>query len=460
MNEGTTRGVDADGRPDRKFPIDAALLFLLLMLNLPPEGQLEFGRDLADLGGTGPGWARFFEESLVRNPIGALRAAVGLGLLLLYSLTAFGVLFRGIRFRRCLREVLLGLLIVWIVILPAIAEIGLRFAVGPKGHAHDGGVIQTEEAVRFLFRGANPYAADYRSTPMADLDWGPGNPAIIHHPYFPLSFLIHAPLLVAGEEIFGKYDARALYLVLYLVPFFFVTRWTSDPDHRLALAALWGLNPFLVPHIVEGRNDVVVAVLLAAAAHCMISARWRGAALLLGFACATKQFAFLFVPFFVVLAGRGAGGWGTVLRQGAKRAVPLLAPLVLLVVPFLIWNPGAFFDDTWSFNVGLSEVSYPLGGTPGYGIGNLINVFHLVPSRYHYFPFWIFQLLIVLPVGWLLLRRHFERPSVSSAVVSFALFLFLFLFFSRIFHHNYLGLIFFFLVAPVFGEKLDNVERV
>ncbi|MFH1278558.1 MAG: glycosyltransferase 87 family protein [Candidatus Eisenbacteria bacterium] len=457
MNDGAMKARGAGRTGVRGFPVDAVLLFLLLMLNLPSEGQLEFGRDSADLGATGSGWARFFDTSLVRNPIGALRVAVGLGLLLLYSLTALGVLFR--KTRTGVRAVLLGLLVAWIVVLPAIAEIGLRFAVGPRGHAHDGGVIQTEEAVRFLFRGTNPYAADYRSTPMAELDWGPGNPAIIHHPYFPFSFLVQAPFLAAGEAAFGGYDGRVLYLLLFLAPFFFVTRWSADPDRQLALAALWGLNPFLVPHIVEGRNDVVVAVLLVAAVHAMITGRWRGAALLLGLACATKQFAFLFVPFFVVLAGRGSGGWGAVLRRGGKKALPGLAPLVILALPFFLWDPGAFFDDTYAFNVGLSEVSYPLGGTPGYGIASLVNVFHLVPSRYHYFPFWIFHLTVVLPLGWLLLRRHFEKRTASSAVVSFALFLFLFLFFSRIFHHNYLGLIFFFLAAPAFGERLEEGDE-
>lgn len=444
---------DAHGR-HAGFPIDVALLFLLVLFNLPSEGQLEFGRDLVDLGRLGPGWARFFDASLVHNPFGAIRTAVGVGLVLLYGLVAFGAIFR--RRRVLARAAVLGALVIWLVVIPTMTEIGLRFTVGPKGHAHDGGVIQTEEAVRFLLRGVNPYEADYRSTPMAILEWGPGNPAIIHHPYFPLSFLIHVPLRSLSDTLFGVYDTRVLYLLLFVAPFFLVTRWSADPARRLALAALWGLNPFFVPHIIEGRNDVVVAVMLVVAVHASIHRRWRAAALLVGAACATKQFAFLLVPFFVVLAGAGEGGRLAVLRRGARKALPLLAPLALFVAPFFLWNPGAFFDDTWAFNVGLSEVSYPLGGTPGYGAASLVAVFHLVPTLYHYFPFWVFQLFVVLPVGWLLLRRHFEGSTVSSMVVSFALFLFVFLFFSRIFHHNYFGLIFFFLAAPPLAERLDS----
>lgn len=448
--------IDSDRRPGNTFPLDAALLFLLLFLNLPSERLLEFGREMEDLAAAGGPSAGFFEKSLVKNPVGALRCAVSVGLLLLYSLTALGVLFR--RRHHAVRAAILALLVFVVVLLPTTAEISMRFSTGPRGHAHDGGVIQTEEAARFLLEGVNPYAADYRSTPMAELDWGPGNPAIIHHPYFPFSFLAHVPFRAVGNTLFGGYDARVLYLALFAVPFFFVTRWSGDGDRKLVLAALWGLNPFLVPHVIEGRNDVVVAVLLVGAVHFLFLRRTVPSALLLGLACATKQFAILLVPFWVVYAGRKEGGWWGIVRRGAVTALPALVPMVLFVLPFVLWDGPAFFDDTWAFNVGLSEVSYPIGGTPGYGLANLVNVFHLAPSRYHYFPFWIFHLFVTLPVGIVLVRWLRRKPTVASTAVSFALFLFVFLFFSRIFHHNYLGPIFFLLAAATFGERLGDEE--
>ncbi|MFH1679579.1 MAG: hypothetical protein ABIH26_02930 [Candidatus Eisenbacteria bacterium] len=439
------------------FPVDVAVLFLLVFLVLPSEGLLEFGKELGDLAGASEGFARLFERSLVRNPVAAVKTSLAAALLALYSLVSFRVLFRG---GRRARGVLLALLVLLLVLLPAAAEIGLRFEAGNRGHAHDGGVVQTEEAARFLLRGENPYAADYRSTPMAGLEWGPGNPAIIHLPYFPLSFLVHAPFLVIGERISGAYDARVLYLLFYLATFFLVVRWSADPERKLVLAALWGLNPFLVPHLVQGRNDVVVAAMLVAAVHLLLSRRAAASVLLLGAACATKQFAFLFVPFFVVSLGAAPGrGWTETLRAGARKALPGLVPLLVLVLPFLLWDAGAFLDDTWAFNVGLAEVSYPLGGTPGFGLGYLLAALGVVPSVYHYFPFAILQIPVLLPLGWVLLRRHRADGTPASLLVSFSLFLFVFLFLSRVFHHNYLALIFFFLAAPVFGERLRTPEE-
>ena len=58
--------IDNDKRPGKTFPIDAALLFLLLFLNLPSEWRLEFGREMEDLGAAGSPLAGFFEKSLVK----------------------------------------------------------------------------------------------------------------------------------------------------------------------------------------------------------------------------------------------------------------------------------------------------------------------------------------------------------------------------------------------------------
>ena len=145
-------------------------------------------------------------------------------------------------------------------------------------------------------------------------------------------------------------------------------------------------------------------------------------------------------------------------RRHTQTTVASLAIHLVGDFSFVLWDGPAFFDDTWAFNVGLSEVSYPIGGTPGYGLANLVNVFHLAPSRYHYFPFWIFHLFVTLPVGIVLVRWLRRKPTVASTAVSFALFLFVFLFFSRIFHHNYLGPIFFLLAAATFGERLGDEE--
>ncbi len=448
------------GCPPRHFPpLDFLLLFLLVFANLPAESNLEFGKMMIDLSQTGEWWGAFFEKSLVENPIASGQAALAVALLILYGMVSFGVIGRGARRNRVIRQLLLGAFVALFVFLPALGEIALRFEAGPKGHAHDGGVIQTEEALKFFLAGTDPYGADYRSTPMATLEWGRGNPAIIHHPYFPLSFLVHAPFYSAGKWVAGAYDARLLYLILFLVPFPLVVRWTKSREKGLALAALWGLNPFLVPHLVQGRNDVVVLTALIVAMHFVIRKKWTTAAILFGAACSTKQFALLLAPFLLLLAGHPASSWVEILRRGARRLWPTLIPLAMFVLPFVLWDPAAFFDDTVAFNTGASEVSYPLGGTPGYGGANWVNIFGLAESRYHYFPFWFFQLVVVLPALALLLRWQKKENTPSRAVAAFSLFLMVFLYCSRIFHINYLGPVFFLVAVAVLADRFGSVEN-
>ena len=455
-NPNQAAGGEAMRRSPRFPPLDFLIVFLLVFANLPAESNLEFGKMMADLSRTGEMWRAFFERSLVENPIASAQAASATALLIVYGMVSFGVIARREALNRIVRRVLLGALVALFVFLPAMLEISLRFEVGPKGHAHDGGVIQTEEALRFFLAGTDPYGADYRSTPMAELEWGPGNPAIIHHPYFPLSFLAHTPFFMAGGALFDAYDARFLYLLLFLVPFPLVCRWTRSRERGLALAALWGLNPFLVPHLVQGRNDVVVLTALVVALHFALGKKWRSAAIFFGLACSTKQFALLLAPFLLLFAGRAGSSWAEALQRGIRRLWPAAIPLVVFVLPFVLWDPAAFFDDTVAFNTGTSEVSYPLGGTPGYGGANWVNLFALVESRYHYFPFWFFQILFVVPSLILLVRWQKKEITASRMVAAFSLFLMVFLYCARIFHINYLGPVFFLVAAAVLADRLGD----
>lgn len=446
--------------------LDILILTLLVFLILPMESDLEFGAWLGDLAKTSDGWSSFFETSLVKNPLAALWVALSSFLLLIYGFASFGVIGRagqgmaaGIPgagtagaavsspnvFSLLVRRLVLAALVLLWVGMPLHWETSLRFDLGPKGHAHDGGVIQTEEAARFFLLGENPYAADYRSTPMATLEWGPKNPAILHLPYLPFSFLAHVPFLSMAEGAGFRYDARYLYLVFYLVGGFFAARFSRDPERRHLLAIVWYLNPFLVPHLVQGRNDVMVLTLVVVAIALLRAGRVLPGVLLFGVACATKQFAVLLVPFFVLFAvGRGIT---------PRKLLPGILAAAVLVGPFFLWGPGAFWEDTVDFNTGRAEISYPLGGTPGYGLGNFANVFAWVENRYDYFPFWIVQAPMVLVAFALLFRWIGRSPSARRFFAAGALFLLTFLFFGRIFHLNYWGPVFAFFALAVFTEE-------
>ncbi len=441
--------------------LDILILTLLVFLLLPMESDLEFGAWLGDLAKTSDSWSAFFEHSLIKNPLAALWVAFSSFLILIYAFASFGVIGSGAGgpavgvagvvgssrnvFSLLVRRIVLAAFVLLWVVMPLYWETNLRFDLGPKGHAHDGGVIQTEEAARFFLRGENPYAADYRSTPMATLEWGPKNPAIIHLPYLPFSFLAHVPFLSVADGAGLRYDARYLYLAFYLIGGLFATRFARDPERRHLLAIIWYLNPFLVPHLVQGRNDVMVLSLVVAAIALLRGGRVLAAVLLFGVACATKQFAVLLAPFFVLFAvGRGIV---------PRKLLPGILAAALLVGPFFFWNPGAFWEDTVDFNTGRAEISYPLGGTPGYGFGNVANVFAWVENRYDYFPFWLVQAPLALMAFALLFRWIARSPSARRFFAASALFLLTFLLFGRIFHLNYWGPVFAFFALAVLAEE-------
>src|SRR2546425_4770594 len=78
--------------------------------------------------------------------------------------------------------------------------------------------------------------------------------------------------------------------------------------------------------------------------------------LLLGLAVATKQHAVLAAPFIVWWAlARGAS-----LPVVARSAAAGMAALMAVLLPFVLWNPHAFIQDTIVFVTGGGADAYPI----------------------------------------------------------------------------------------------------
>jgi hypothetical protein len=83
---------------------------------------------------------------------------------------------------------------------------------------------------------------------------------------------------------------------------------------------------------------------LLGAALLATALRHRAAAVAWGLALAASPFAAPFFPLAVVATGR-EGGWGTALKLCGRAALVM----ALLVLPFLLWSPQAFFEGTLSW---------------------------------------------------------------------------------------------------------------
>jgi hypothetical protein len=135
--------------------------------------------------------------------------------------------------------------------------------------------------------------------------------------------------------------------------------------------------------------------------------------------------------------------------------VPFLAVLVLLVAPFAVWDLEAMFDDVWRWGSGTAEVPYQI---TGWGLANFVLAFGLVESRLDYFPFWVVELLVCLPLLVFLLRRQWKHNSISSTAYHYAFLTLAFFFTSRFLNENYLGYLLAIVAIAFFSEARDSPQ--
>jgi hypothetical protein len=213
------------------------------------------------------------------------------------------------------------------------------------------------------------------------------------------------------------------------------------------------VNPFVYWAQAFGTNDVLSAVPLLAAALLARRGNRTLAAVALGLACAVKQLAWPFAPFLIVeLAGLrafrellSATGW----RRLARPALIAGATFAAIVLPVAALDPGAFVADIVRYQTGSPGTDqYPFGGTPGFGIANLLIYAGAVRELSDYYPFQRFYLLLV-PLGLLLLRFQFRRPGLPAAFVAGSVALLASVYVSRIPNPNYLILATLFLPLAV-----------
>lgn len=155
------------------------------------------------------------------------------------------------------------------------------------------------------------------------------------YPYFPGTSVLEAPF----KLVFN--DVRYAYVVAILVAAVCVYR-LARPELAAPLAALM----FVFPHFQFGIEQAWNEPLIIAAVACMVLAVQRGhltlAVVCLAIALATKQQMLLILPL--------AAWWRPF---GLRRTVAAVAGAILMCLPWIVADPGAFYDDTIRFNAHL-----------------------------------------------------------------------------------------------------------
>jgi len=360
---------------------------------------------------------------------GLLRAIAVLGGVVVV-LALIAVLFVRDRQWRCGIVVAASIAVVCALLVPAtMLQIGLRDGTAPWFHTNDS-VYQIEIAGDLVLDGTNPYGRNYTGTGMEriyDLDGSPPDPArqivaLGHFPYFPGMALFGATARLLPSPFD---DARFLVLLctLALLPAAMLLR--GPFPVRLAIGAVLAANPLAVRAAWFGTADAPALLALVLAFACAQRRRFTGALALVGVAMILKQFAALAAPFLLLEA------W----RVGGRRAIvrPLLALALVVVVPslpFVIADPGAFWDDTITFGAETYRVI-------GYGLaGILVNAG--VIDRTGSYPFPLVALVSWVPVTVALLVAQRRNPAPWLPAAGFAASMFMLVFIARVFQTSYL----------------------
>jgi uncharacterized membrane protein len=194
------------------------------------------------------------------------------------------------------------------------------------------------------------------------------------------------------------------------------------------------LSPLMLPFFIEGRNDVVILGWLIITTLAFRNGRIALGAVTLSVACATKPTAWPIVPLFAVyLLGR--------CQSKAKLGkAALIFALVWLgfIIPFLVWDTGAFVEDAVLYQAGRGDQPYPISG---YSLGRLLLSLNLIESSTSSFPFWIFQLGLGLPALAFALVQVAREPLISRVWIGYGLLFGTMGFAGRFFNDNHVGYI-------------------
>lgn len=349
----------------------------------------------------------------------------------------------------------------WAIVLLVIAmtlgwsslmAIKMRYLVGEAYPVHDN-PVQLEEAAKFLSQGKNPYAQSFTNTPLGSwLNWK-DNPSVNYVITLPFYVVSTAITSLIFERLTGIMDGRIIHFIALLAVGWIFFKARIDTNKKRFLTILFFLNPLWVHFFIDGRNDVMVFSLVLLSLWFLGQKRWYWSAVFLGLAGVTKQHAWLLFPVYLayVYAGQPGKDRSNKLKLAIKKIIPALVVMAVWVLPFLIWDARAFFEDVISYPSGNVAMNYPIKGD-GFSV-NLVNL-GVIKSANDNFPFWVFQLIICLPLLVFLIKYLLIKISIRRLIQVYVWLMLAFWLWSRFFLENYVGYLSMLLIAAeLFEEK-------
>ena len=311
-------------------------------------------------------------------------------------------------------------------------QIGLRDSTAPWFFTNDS-TYQIELGGDLLLHLDNPYGHDYRESGLERFYTRDGSVservrerevALQHFAYFPGAVVSAAAWDLLPQPL-DDYRLLVLLATLAMLPAALLFR--APLAWRLALGAVLVCNPIAVRSAWFGQNDAPSMLLVIVAFALVTRRRFAWAAAALAGAVLLKQFALVAAPFLALMLIKAGAT-----RPELKRAgVAFGGVLAAGIVPFLVADPVAFYEDTVRYGAGTYRIV-------GYGLSAILVRLGIIDDRDGAYPFALLALLTWVPLTvWLLyVQRRAEALWVGAA--GFALSILWLMFIGRTFNNYYL----------------------
>jgi hypothetical protein len=306
-------------------------------------------------------------------------------------------------------------------------QIGLRDSTAPWFFTNDS-TYQIELGGELVLDLDDPYGHDYSHSGLERFYTRDGSTservrerevALEHFAYFPGAAISAAVWRLLPDPLD---DYRLLVLLATLALLLAALLFRGPIGWRLALGAVLVCNPIAVRSAWFGQNDAPSLLLLVIAFALVTRRRFGWAAAALAGAILLKQFAIVALPFIVLMVPR---------EEWRRAGLVFVGVLAAGILPFLVADPVAFYDDTVKYGAGTYKIV-------GYGLSSILVRLGVIADREGSYPFAVLALLTWVPLtAWLLLaQRRAQELWVGAA--AFGISILWLMFIGRTFNNYYL----------------------
>ena len=349
-------------------------------------------------------------------------------------------------------------IVLWLTILSTIgagfySAIVVRHIVSPLYNIHDI-ILQQEAAIRFFLDGVNPYATTYFGTLLEQFHYSDTvvNPALYHFVMEPFYLLFSLPFYYISVHAFGFFDGRIPLFLLFLFTLILAAILVKDREKRLLFITLLAFNPAMLGYTLEGRSDVFMLGFLFPALFLLHKNKFHWGGFFMALVFAVKQSVWPIFPlYFLYIYFKKKS-----LLKTFKSLSVFTAAFLIIVLPFLIWDPGAFIASTISYLSGNTANSYPVSG---YGFGMLLHEFGFLKDLNANYPFTLWQIIFSMPVLFFIYKSFKQDSTIKKMITFYGILLFIFWYFSRYFNNSHLGYLSMVFIIAYFWPDEKNTRE-